>query len=288
MQGSAGEVGEAADAEDPTMSAFFRADLFSGQVVLVTGGGTGIGFVLARAFGQLGAQVVIASRTESTLAHAVARMEAEGSRADWVAVDTRDPDSVQQLVDETVRRYGKIDVGIANAGGQFALREEDLTANGWRAVIDLNLNGTWFTCQSIGRHMIERGEGGKLIAMSTSFPHRGSPGIVHRGAAAAGVLNLVRTLALAWTEYDIQVNAIGPQYLTPGAKENYGAEIDEYIRDVTPAHRWGRPHEIAGMTVMLASSMADYTTGALIPIDGGCFLGPAINYRGSAVLPDPS
>jgi NAD(P)-dependent dehydrogenase (short-subunit alcohol dehydrogenase family) len=267
------------------MTDFYQAGLFDSKVVLVTGGGSGIGQLAARAFGQLGADVVIASRDESKLNAACDALVAEGIRASWRAVDVRDPERVHAVVDGIAEDHGGIDIAFLNAGGQFALAEEELTANGWRSVIDLNLNGTFHCASAVGRQMIAAGRGGKIVNMAVSFADgRGSPGIAHRGAAAAGVVHLTRSLALAWAEYGIQVNAIGPQYMTPGVMENYAAAIDDYIPTITPMKRWGADHEIAGAVVFLASPIADYITGVLLPVDGGAFIGPGVNYRGTAVL----
>ncbi|HSG78819.1 MAG TPA: SDR family oxidoreductase [Acidimicrobiia bacterium] len=268
------------------MTAYFRAGLFEGRVVLVTGGGSGIGNVIARAFGQLGAHVVIASRSEERLRSAVAAMAAEGIDASFKVMNIREPDRVYEVVDEIVAERGAIHVAVNNAGGQFAAREAELTPNGWKAVIDLNLNGTFTCCSAVGRHMIDRGEGGKIINMSVSYAEgRGAPGIAHRTAAAAGVTSLTKTLALAWARHGIQVNAFGPQYLTEGATENYNPAIAGYIESITPAGRWGDDHEIAGPVVMLASPLGDYITGVTLPIDGGAFLGPGVDYPGTPVLP---
>ena len=268
------------------MTDYFSPGLFAGRVVLVTGGGSGIGNVIARAFGQLGAHVVIASRTEDRLRAACEAMRADGIDASWEVVNIREPDLVYEMVDRIVARLGAIHVLVNNAGGQFAAREADLTPNGWKAVIDLNLNGTFNCCSAVGRHMIDRGEGGKIINMAVSYVEsRGAPGIAHRTAAAAGVSSLTKTLAIAWAEHGIQVNAFGPQYLTEGAKENYNPAIAEYIVGITPARRWGDDHEIAGPLVMLASPVGDYITGVTLPIDGGAFLGPGIDYPGTPVLP---
>jgi NAD(P)-dependent dehydrogenase (short-subunit alcohol dehydrogenase family) len=268
------------------MTEFFSPGLFDGKTVLVTGGGSGIGNVLARAFGQLGAHVVIASRSGERLESAAAAMAGDGMTVSWKSLDIRESDEVNSAVDEIVSDRGRIDVLVNNAGGQFAVREADLTPNGWAAVVDLNLNGTFNCTSAVGRHMIQQARGGKILNMVVSFVEsRGAPGIGHRTAAAAGVASLTRTLAVAWAEHNIQVNAFGPQYLTEGAKENYNPEIADYIESITPAGRWGRGHEIAGPVVLLASPLGDYITGVTLPIDGGAFLGPGVNYPGTAILP---
>lgn len=267
------------------MTTYFNPGLFDGKKVLITGGATGIGYLAAQGFAQLGAHVIVASRTANRLAEAVDTLVGQGYAASWYPVNVRDDESVRSLVARVVEDHGRIDVLFNNAGGQFAVMEERLSPNGWRAVIDLNLNSTFYCCSEVGKVMIEQG-GGKIITMATSFPDRASPGIVHRGAAAAGVVQMTQTLALAWAEHGIQVNAIGPQYLTEGAKQHYRPEIEQHFVDITPMHRWGRAYEIAGSVLFLASPMADYITGTLLRVDGGCHLGVGVNYRGTSVLPE--
>lgn len=265
------------------MTQYFRNGLFDGQVVVVTGGASGIGLVVARGFAQLGAHVIVASRTESRLEAAVNKLHAEGCAAEYKILDVRDADAVERVAAEILAEHGRVDVLFNNAGGQFPALEEDLTPNGWRSVVDLNLNATFYCCSAFGRAMIDQG-GGKIINMAISLVGRGSPGIAHRGAASAGIVNLTQSLAVAWSEFNVQVNSIGPQYLSPGAEANYGPALADYIASVTPAKRWAREHEIAGAVIFLASPLADYTSGMLLQVDGASALGPGVNYRESKVL----
>ena len=265
---------------------YFRTDVLKGKVALVTGGATGIGYEMARGLGRVGAEVIIASRTVTKLEQAVAEFQAQGISASYKALDVRRPDDVDAVVAQVVEEHGGIDILVNNAGGTFAKKAEELSANGWRAVIDVNLNGTFYCCSAAGRAMIERGHGGKIINVVIGTVGRASGGISHTGASRAGVDQLTRTLAQEWARYNIQVNAIGPQYLTDGARDMYGSAVDDFIVNRTPAGRWAHPHEIGAYAVILGSPISDYVTGVTIPLDGGNWIGAGIDFRGSAVLPE--
>jgi NAD(P)-dependent dehydrogenase (short-subunit alcohol dehydrogenase family) len=265
---------------------YFQRGLLKGKVALITGGGTGIGLQIARGLGGVGATVVIASRTESRLADAVERLRAEAIEAHFKILDTRDDTQVEQVVSEVVAEFGAIDVLVNNAGGQFPVKAENLTPKGWRAVIDVCLNGTFYVTRAVGAHMIARGRGGKIVNVSASCIDRGSPGIVHSGAARAAVSHMTRTLAMEWAQFNIQVNAIGPQYLSEGARANLNPAVAEFIPSVTPAGRWATDEEIQSWGVILASPMSHYVTGVTIYLDGGNWLGEGIVYRGSPVCPE--
>jgi NAD(P)-dependent dehydrogenase (short-subunit alcohol dehydrogenase family) len=269
---------------DPTT--IFRPGLLAGRTALVTGGASGIGFELARGIGLVGGRVVIASRTVEKMEAAVGRLRALGVDAGWRQLDVRRPDEVGRVVDGIVAESGGIDILVNNAGGTFSKKAEELSPNGWRAVVDLNLNGTFYCCSAVGRHMIARGSGGKILNITIGTADRSAGGIAHTGSSRAGVLHLTRTLAVEWAQFDIQVNAIGPQYLTPGAREMYGQEVDDFITGSTPAGRWATGDELAAWAVVLTSPISDYLTGAMIPLDGGNQVGVGINFRGSGALPE--
>jgi NAD(P)-dependent dehydrogenase (short-subunit alcohol dehydrogenase family) len=265
---------------------YFQADLLAGKVALVTGGGSGIGLEMARGLGGVGAKVIVTSRGEERLTAAAAELAGEGVDAHWTTADVRDPDAVEATVASVVDEHGPIDILVNNAGGTFPKRAEELSANGWRTIVDLNLNGTFYCCSAVGRRMIERGAGGKIINIVIGTHAGASGGIAHTGASRAGVAHLTRTLAQEWARFDIQVNAIGPQYMTPGAAEMYGQEVNDFIIGRTPAGRWARPDEIGAFAVVFGSPISDYVTGVSIPVDGGNWIGPGIDFRGSAVLPE--
>lgn len=265
---------------------YFNRRLLAGKTALVTGGATGIGHEMARGIGTVGARVVIASRNTERLQSAVDALRADGIDASWMQVDVREPEAVEQTVARVVADHGGLDILINNAGGTFPKKAEDLTPNGFRAIVDVNLRGTFHCCGAGGRAMIARGRGGKIINIVTSTTDRASGGIAHTGASRAAVSHLTRTLALEWAQFKIQVNAIGPQFLTDGAKEMYSKAVDDAIVSATPAGRWARPDEIAAIAVVFASPISDYITGVSLPFDGGNWIGPGINFRGTPVLPE--
>lgn len=265
---------------------YFQPDILSGKVALVTGGATGIGYQMAKGIGSVGCEVVIASRNRDSLESAVNQLQNEGISAHYKLLNIREDDMVERVVQEIIDEHGKIDVLINNAGGQFPIKAEELTPNGWRSVIDVCLNGTFVVTNAVGRHMIERGEGGKIVSVSASCIERGSPGIVHSGAARAAVSHMTQTLAREWAQYNIQANALGPQYLSKGARENLGTGVSDFIPTVTPAGRWAKDEELQAWAVILSSPIMDYMTGVTVYLDGGNWLGEGIVYRGSPVCPE--
>lgn len=247
-----------------------RGRLFEGQVALVTGGGTGLGRAMALTFARLGADVVIAGRRHDPLRETAALVEAVGRRAFCQPTDVRVPDQVQSLAQAALQRFGRVDTLINNAGGQFPSAAEKISPNGWRAVVETNLTGTFLMCRAVGALMMDRG--GAIINIVMNTVDRGAPGMAHSGAARAGVVNLTRSLAVEWGRHDIRVNAVGPGiFLTGGAREEMkigdGAVKD--LEKLVPLRRLGDPDELAQVVAFLASPAARYITGELICIDGG-------------------
>ncbi len=176
----------------------FAPNLFEGRTALVTGGGRGIGREIALAFAGLGADLIIASRNADNL-HATARdIEALGRRCLAQVTNVRKPEEVDALVAAAIAKFGKIDFLINNAGGQFPARPFDISDNGWRSVVDLNLNGTWNVTSRVGKHMVERGFGAIVSIVHIYSFDRGAPPFVHSGAARAGVVSMTRSLAYYW------------------------------------------------------------------------------------------
>lgn len=269
-----------ADTTPMDVRRFFQPDLLRGRVALVTGGGTGIGLVAARALGQVGARVVVASRNLDRLRRAATVLCAEGIDCQAREVNIRDADMVERVVGEVAAEAGSLDVLVNNAGGQFVAPAERITQNGWRSVIDLNLNGTFYCSSAAARRMMERGTGGKILNIVASFADRSSAGMAHSGAARAGVVHLTRTLAREWAPFAISVNALGPQLLTEAARDAYGEEGIAYVAAATPQQRWAREEEVGSWIVALCSPFADYVTGAVLPLDGGNAAGEGLGFRG--------
>jgi len=248
---------------------------FAGKTVLVTGGGTGLGFETARKFGRLGANVVIASRKPEHLEPAAERLHAEGIATLPVTTDVRRPASVADMLAQSLRRFGAVDVLVNNAAGNFLCPTAELSPGGWKVVIDIALNGVFYCTREVGLHMIERGFG-RIVNVVAAYAWTGGPGTAHSAAAKAGVVALTRTLAVEWAKHGIRVNAVCPGiFQSEGARQRLWptSEEEEALRRRVPLERFGEPGEIADAILYLASPFADYVNGEVLVLDGGAHLG---------------
>jgi NAD(P)-dependent dehydrogenase (short-subunit alcohol dehydrogenase family) len=254
----------------------FASRVLAGQTALVTGGGTGIGLSIAIALGRLGARVAIASRDSDHLEAGLAELRSAGCEATAVEVDVRKPDQVDAMVAATLSSFGRIDILVNNAAGNFVCRAEDLTPNGWNAVIGIVLNGSFYASRAVGRHMIARGGGGSIVSILANYAWTGSPGTIHSASAKAGVMAMTQTLAVEWAPHRIRVNAVAPGPIeSPGAARQLWstqAAVDR-ITSAVPLGRWGRADEIADAVSFLVSPHASYITGEIMTVDGGQWLG---------------
>jgi len=248
-------------------------DTFKDQVAIVTGGGTGIGKAIAKTLGNLGARVVIASRKQSVLAQAVAELAAEGITAHAIPTDIRVPEQVDALVTGALEKFGRVDVLINNAAGNFIVPAEQLSANGFRTVVDIVLNGTFNCSRATAKHWIDRQKPGSIVNIIATYAWTGAPGVVHSAAAKAGVWNLTMTLASEWGPKKIRVNALAPGIVvTEQASKNLGFDdpkVQNAIASKVPLRRLANAEEIADGVAYLASPFASYVTGACLTIDGG-------------------
>lgn len=254
----------------------FATSLFRDQVALVTGGGTGLGLAIARRLGGLGARVVIASRNQDHLDQGTAALGADGIEAEAIRVDIRRPDEVDQMIAAAVARFGRVDILVNNAAGNFICPAEDLSPNGWNAVIGIVLNGSFYCSRAAGRHMIARGGGGSIVSILATYAWTGSAGTVHSAAAKAGVMAMTQTLAVEWAKHGIRVNGVAPGPIeSPGAAKQLWdtPEAVERITRSVPLRRWGQPAEIADAVAFLCSRHAGYITGDVLTVDGGQWLG---------------
>src|SRR6476646_2776587 len=183
---------------------------FDGQVAVVTGGGTGMGRAMALEFSRLGAAVVVAGRRAEPLAETAALIEGTGGTALAEPTDVRDPDQVEALMHAAVDTFGRIDCLVNNAAGNFVVKAEDLSPNGWRAVTSIVLDGSFLCARAAGRQMIEQGGGGAICSVIASYAWTGGPGTVHSAAAKAGLLAMTKTLEVEWAQHSIRVNTICP------------------------------------------------------------------------------
>lgn len=245
----------------------FSPNLFSGKTVLVTGGATGIGFAISKQLLELGARVYIASRKAEKLQQAAEILNELGP-CTYMACDIRDTAQVKALAYRIMDETGRLDILINNAGGQFPSLAEDLSEKGWLAVINNNLNGTWFVTQQMAKTFFIPQHQGVVVNMILNI-YRGVPGMAHSGAARAGIDNLTKTLAVEWSKYNIRINAIAPGIIQSSGLENYPPELLHGLNESIPMGRLGTTEEVAWLTLFLSSPMAAYITGETVAIDGG-------------------
>ena len=244
---------------------------FQDQVVIVTGGGTGLGKAMAVEFARLGAKLAILSRNEAHRAAGVAAILAVGAKAEGIACDIRQPEQIAEAFDAVETQLGPPSVLVNNAAGNFPVPAEDMSPNAWRTVVDIVLNGTFYCSREFGRRHIAAGTPGNIVNIGAAYAWTGGPGFAHSAAAKAGVKNMTETLAVEWGPYGIRVNALVPGLFphddevqairsVPERRQNDGAR--------SPAMRVGYPHELGWAATFLASPYAAYISGHTLVVDG--------------------
>ena len=251
-----------------TMPTVYRNDLFKGKVVAVTGAGSGFGFAIATLFARLGADVAVLGRNEDRLTHAKDYFEALGARVYAEAVNIRDHERCTAYIANIWRELGRLDALINNAGGQFAQMALDFKPKGWNAVIDNNLNGTWYMMQAAAKQWVARKATGSIVNIVADF-WRGMPGIAHTAAARAGVTYLSKSVAVEWAPFDIRVNCIAPGVLETSGFAHYPPEGLKTYVEANPMKRPGDVWDVAEACVYLAAPSAKFITGEVLTVDGG-------------------
>jgi len=249
----------------------FRADLLQGKVALVTGGATGLGLETARLLGSHGARVGICSRKEANLEAAVAALRQAGIEAIYGVCDVRRHDEVTAVVQEVLRTFGQLDIVVNNAAGNFPVPISDLSPNGFKAVVDIDLLGT-FNVSKAAFDLWLRDHGGAVVNISAAIQYRGMAKQAHVVSAKAGVDALSRTCAIEWGPHGVRVNIVAPGAMsgTEGVKRIAGD--DQHRTTQNPLRRPGSTTEVAETVLFLASDAASYMTGATLVVDGGGWL----------------
>ena len=253
----------------------FDAQLLKGKKIVVTGGGTGLGKSMATRFAELGADLVITSRRQNVIDETAKELSKHGGKVLAISCDVRDPDQVESMVKETVSNFGKIDILLNNAAGNFISPTENLSSNAFKTVVDIVLNGTFHCTQAVGKVM-RKNKTGVILNIVTTYASTGSGYVVPSACAKAGVLAMTRSLAVEWAKYGIRTVAIAPgPFPTKGAWSRLappGLGIEKKMKNRIPLKRVGEHIELANLATYLISDQAAYINGEVVTIDGGEWL----------------
>ena len=269
----------------------FDPKTLADRSILVTGGGSGLGLAMAKKFAAHGAKVTIAGRTLDRLekaAREIADGAREGGEVDFRPADVREPDEVDKLVEHAVSRFGKVDSLVNNAAGNFLVTSEDLTPNGFDAVVRTVLHGSVYCTLAVGRHLLSRKAPGSIVSVVTTYAWTGTGFALPSACAKAGVLAMTRSLAVEWGHAGIRLNAVAPGPIqTEGAWTRLMAfpEAEKNTIDRIPLGRLGSPEELANLVTFLLSNLCPYQTGDCITMDGGEWLAGAGEFSDYRKIP---
>lgn len=250
-------------------------DLLAGLRVWITGGGTGLGRAMALRFSELGADLALSGRREEPLRETAKTIGAAGGAAAVACCDVRDPAAVDAALERLCAELGEPDVLVNNAAGNFLCPSEELSPNGFAAVVDIVLNGTFHCTRAVGRRWIASGKPGTVLNIATTYAWTGSAFVLPSACAKAGVVALTRSLAVEWARHRIRLNAIAPGPIpTEGAFSRLlpSEEMAESRKEKIPAGRFGTPEELAELAAFMVSDAADWMRGEVVTLDGGEWL----------------
>ena len=267
----------------------FRNDLLKDKAILITGGGTGIGNSIAKKYGSLGAKIAILGRREEVLKEAVDDFRNNGITASYRSCDVRNPEQISQTLDFFQEEIGPIDVLVNNAAGNFVSPTEKLSPHAVDSILNIVLHGTIYITLEMGKRWIKSKRGGVVLDIVTPYAWTGSAYVVPSAAAKAGVLAVVRSLAVEWAKYGIRHVAIAPgAFPTPATRKNlFPLEgMEKALLERIPLGRTGNLEEIANLATYLISEEASFINGEVVTIDGGEWLRGAGEFSGLSVLSD--
>ena len=268
----------------------FVKNLLYGQIIVITGGGTGLGKSMSRRFGELGANIVISGRRKEKLEETADEFSKLGINVLTCPGDVRKLEDVELMTSQAIDKFGKIDGLLNNAAGNFISPTEMLSPNAFKVVIDIVLMGTWNCTSTIGKEMIKNKKG-NVLSIVTTYAWTGSPYVVPSAAAKAGVLAMTRSLAVEWGKYNIRFNAIAPgPFPTKGAWSRLmppGFEdFEDGMKNKIPMKRFGERHELENLASYLMSDGSAYINGEVVTIDGGEWLAGAAEFSEMDKIPD--
>ncbi len=246
----------------------FRNGIFDGKVVMISGGGRGIGRALGFAFVRLGARLAILGRNAERLAATAGALRKLGGEVFAATASIRDPEQVNRFFADALAQFGQLDILVNNAGGQFAQAAIDFSVKGWNAVIDTNLNGTWYMMQTAARHWRDAGRPGSIVSI-VAVVTRGMPGIAHSCAARAGVIGLSRTLAIEWAPLNIRLNCVAPGIILTEGQSVYSDEARAEMPKSNLMRRFGTVSDVTDAVCYLAGPSGAFITGEVLTVDGG-------------------
>lgn len=265
----------------------FRPDLLRGKTTVITGGGTGLGRSMALRMAALGASVAVLGRRPEPLAETARVIRDAGGTAAAAPCDIRDPDAVRAALDAVEKELGPVNQLVNNAAGNFLAPSEELTPNGFDAIVRIVLYGTFYCTREIGRRLIDRKQPGTILSIVTSYAESGSAFVLPSAAAKAGVLAMMRSLAVEWATYGIRLNAVAPgPFPTEGAFSRLmpGSEMEKQALRRIPSRRFGDHAELTNLVAYLMSDASPYQTGDLVTIDGAEALFSGQQFAGFAHL----
>jgi len=268
----------------------FAKDLLRGRVVFITGGGTGLGRSIAMRYAELGASVFLVGRREEPLRDTANEIRRQNGHASYATADVRDFDAVETAIDSAAKEFGLPDTLVNNAAGNFVARTETLSLNGWKAVVDIVLTGTFHCTLALGRRWIAARRPGTVLNIVATYAASGAGSgfVVPSACGKAGVLAMTRSLAVEWARHRIRFNAIAPgPFPTEGAWSRIvpSKDWEEQILAKHPMQRFGRHEELADLAVYLISPQSEYVNGECVVIDGGQWLRGAGQFNDLADLP---